>query len=271
MSEYYAVQRSDEYLEHYGIKGMKWGVRKAIESGNSRALGRQYKKAAKKLAKLEKRASSGKKYAKRAAMYGAGAAAAGGLALAGTGGVASGLSRLGGAAAKGSTALGAALSKSKHGKVRKVGAALLKGGAHAGAGLGAASNAVAGWGAKNSVGTSLYKSGIKAWNSKALSTKGGAQVKRAMNNALVNTGHKGVGGQLDKLHKINNNTYARLGAAALGAGLGAAAARNAYKAATTKRAAKKAAQFRSEMNKAFAGTQYANGAPRQGKRRKRRS
>lgn len=28
MSEYYAVQRSGEYLEHYGVKGMKWGVRR---------------------------------------------------------------------------------------------------------------------------------------------------------------------------------------------------------------------------------------------------
>lgn len=28
MSEYYAVRRSSEYLAHYGVKGMKWGVRK---------------------------------------------------------------------------------------------------------------------------------------------------------------------------------------------------------------------------------------------------
>ena len=28
MSSYYGVQRSSEYLAHYGVKGMKWGVRK---------------------------------------------------------------------------------------------------------------------------------------------------------------------------------------------------------------------------------------------------
>lgn len=28
MSEYYAVIRSTDYLAHYGVKGMKWGVRK---------------------------------------------------------------------------------------------------------------------------------------------------------------------------------------------------------------------------------------------------
>ena len=43
MAEYYAVERSPEYLAHYGIRGMKWGVRKAIASGNSRRLGRNKK------------------------------------------------------------------------------------------------------------------------------------------------------------------------------------------------------------------------------------
>ena len=28
MSQYYAVAYSDEYLEHFGIKGQKWGIRK---------------------------------------------------------------------------------------------------------------------------------------------------------------------------------------------------------------------------------------------------
>lgn len=55
MSEYYAVIRSDSELAHYGVKGMKWGVRKALAAkGNrgERKLARQYKKAARKLARL---------------------------------------------------------------------------------------------------------------------------------------------------------------------------------------------------------------------------
>lgn len=34
MAEYYAVDRSDEYLAHYGVFGMKWGIRKAKPEGN---------------------------------------------------------------------------------------------------------------------------------------------------------------------------------------------------------------------------------------------
>lgn len=57
MSEYYAVHRSEDHLQHYGVKGMKWGVRKALASGDSRKLNRQYRKAQKKLDKLNKRAN----------------------------------------------------------------------------------------------------------------------------------------------------------------------------------------------------------------------
>lgn len=80
MSEYYAVTRSGEELAHYGVRGMKWGVRKAILTGNDKKLGKLYKKAASHLAKLEKRAGSKKEYQKRAAKLGAAAVAAGGLA-----------------------------------------------------------------------------------------------------------------------------------------------------------------------------------------------
>ena len=55
MSEYYGVQRSTS-LSHYGVKGMKWGVRKAKETKNSKRLARHYKKANRKLQSLTRKA-----------------------------------------------------------------------------------------------------------------------------------------------------------------------------------------------------------------------
>ena len=87
MSEYYAVIRSTDHLAHYGVKGMHWGVRKAIEKGNAKRLERNYRKAAKKLKKLNEKANVGiqnenaekyNKMAKRSAKIGA--AGFGGLA-----------------------------------------------------------------------------------------------------------------------------------------------------------------------------------------------
>lgn len=58
MAKYYAIERSSDYLAHYGVRGMKWGVRKAIASGNSKRLARQYTKAQKRLNKLNQKADS---------------------------------------------------------------------------------------------------------------------------------------------------------------------------------------------------------------------
>ena len=55
MAEYYAVERSAEYLAHYGVRGMRWGVRKAKESGNQKRLERHYRKAQAHLKKLQDR------------------------------------------------------------------------------------------------------------------------------------------------------------------------------------------------------------------------
>lgn len=57
MGIYYGVERSGEYLAHYGVKGMRWGVRKAIDAKDTKALERHYDKAVRKLAKLQKRAN----------------------------------------------------------------------------------------------------------------------------------------------------------------------------------------------------------------------
>lgn len=59
MAYYYAIERSSEYLEHYGVKGMKWGVRKALARGDRAGLRRHYLKAAKKLGELSLNANRG--------------------------------------------------------------------------------------------------------------------------------------------------------------------------------------------------------------------
>ena len=57
-NEYYGTVTTptDDFLAHYGVRGMKWGVRKAMHKGTDRAWAKAYKKANKKLKKLEKRA-----------------------------------------------------------------------------------------------------------------------------------------------------------------------------------------------------------------------
>lgn len=57
MAKYYGVERSEEYLAHYGVKGMHWGVRRAIASGNAKRLEKQYTKALKKAKKLNTNAN----------------------------------------------------------------------------------------------------------------------------------------------------------------------------------------------------------------------
>lgn len=282
----YAIDRSDEYLEHYGIKGMRWGVRKAIERGGTglgnRRLARQYRKAQKKLAKLEKRANSGAKYARRAAALGAGAAAAGGLALAGTQGIANGIGHV----QRGAQAAGRALMNVRGNnpvahKLRNAGVAINEATKANGAmtkAMGGAYKSVRDWGNSNS----LAKKGIDALGglertnqgvAKALvNTRGSNQVAHQIRNAGVRLSEgstKTLGNAAKQLRGVNNNTIARIGAGAIGAGLAGAAGYNAYRAATTKRAAQKAADFRKEMNKTFAGTAY--GKQGGSKKRRRRS
>ena len=54
MQQYYGVTRSEQYLKHYGIRGMKWGVRRAREKGNNLALKYHYLRAKMKLNKLKR-------------------------------------------------------------------------------------------------------------------------------------------------------------------------------------------------------------------------
>ena len=257
----YAIERNDEYLAHYGVRGMKWGVRRALKSGNSARLSRQYAKASKKLAKLEKQAGKSKKYAKRAALLGAGAAAAGGLAAAGTEGVSRFMknnAKYAGKAVRGtgSAMVGAGQLASRLG-AKNIGGKLI------GSGYTLQSKGNKGANKVYNAGDALYRFG----NSKSISNAARDTIEKATRSSR-NAAVRNAGAQLHtSLNGVSNNTIARIGAGAVGAGLAAGAARNAYKAATAK---KKAERFRSEMNKAFAGTKYANGGNRQGKKRRRR-
>lgn len=56
MAIYYAVERSQSYLKHYGVKGMRWGVRRAKEHKDDKRLFKHWKKANKKLVKLKRKA-----------------------------------------------------------------------------------------------------------------------------------------------------------------------------------------------------------------------
>ena len=294
----YAIERDPEYLAHYGIKGMKWGVRKAIERGNQRALGRQYRKAQKKLAKLEKRAANGAKYARRAARLGAGAAAAGGLAALGTGGVSSAMAKIGAhggnamvRGGRGLTRAGSAVSNALYKAGVATGSKTLKKvGAHGGQAMIKAGKAMTNAGSGVSSGLYRGSQAVTRWgNSKSgIQTLAGRQLERAGRENIANASKLFKSGRLSRADyysamkagtgtvkkaqgmRYSNNAVARVGAGAVAAGLAGAAGYNAYRAATTKRAAKKAAQFRSEMNKAFKGTQYANGGNRQGKKRRSR-
>lgn len=280
----YAVERNGEYLAHYGIRGMKWGVRRAIAKGNTKHLDRQWQKAQKKLAKLEKQAGKSKKYAKRAVGLAAGAAAAGGLAALGTSGVNKVLNRGGAALSKGGAAVGKGLNKAGYaigkfgnsigagkvtGKINRglnlAGAAITKGSKAANAGMYKAGFAVGKWGNSNTVGKAMAK-GVHNANRSVTSAanKVLGQNARAFNAAAGQNASKAIRG----LNGVSNNTIARIGAGAVSAGLAAGAARNAYKAATVK---KKAEKFRSAMNESFKGTKYANGGqPRQGNKKRRR-
>lgn len=271
----YAVERNDEYLAHYGVRGMKWGVRRAIASGNTKHLDRQWQKAQKKLAKLKKQAGNSKKYARRAALMGAGAAAAGGLAIAGTSGVSNALKvtgRFGGKTMRslGNAAEGAGRAMLDAHKHARLGSALMTSGRNmrlaankVSTGLNGAHHVVNEWGRS----TSISDKARKALTSDSMQNLGRSyhgvmgQTVRNAGSTIGKTADKAAG----KLKGVSNNTIARIGAGAVGAGLAVGAARNAYKAATAK---KRAAKFESEMNKAFAGTKYGN-SNRQGKKRRR--
>lgn len=252
MPKYYGVARSSEYLAHYGVKGMKWGVRKAIERGSERALDRQWRKANRKLKKLTKLGVNKEKYKKRAIGYGAGAAALGGAALAGTSGISNMMLR--GAVRRSQIGykVGNLLGRIKgttdeERALARLGGRITENAKEHAASSGKRALAVRDWGKQNSIGQRLTGGPdvFPTYNSKG-------QVVMTTPNPNANS----------ILRKVTNDQYLR-GAAALGAaGLGVAAARNAYRAKTADRNMIRAAEWKREMDRTFAGTKY-------GKKRRR--
>ena len=220
-NEYYGAptRPNDDFLAHYGIKGMKWGVRKAVSSGSDRRLGRQYAKASRKLAKLERRAANGKKYAKRAALMGAGAAAAGGLAALGTSGVSTALSKGGVAAMNASKSVGYGLAKIP-GKnavsqlARKTGSAMYYNSGKLGNRIGQGALAVNKWGQGHSIGKAV-EGGIRNANVHAV---GGLNKAVGVGNNISKSVSDKAASAASKARGMTNNTYARIGAGVLGAG-----------------------------------------------------
>ena len=264
MPQYYGITRSSEYLAHYGVKGMKWGVRKAIERGSDRALARQYRKAQRKLNKLKKLGINKEKYKKRAIAYGLGAAKLGGLAAAGTSGVANGVGFVMKRSALGKAALSGRLKElsgsgifnnTNQGKaLAKYSDKLMQKAKDTAKRRGQLTSAIKNYGESDSIAKRL----VPVEPGRYMTTTSGG--KNVVNwSPDLNQNHIA--------RKITNEQYLR-GAAALGAaGLGVAAARNAYRAKTADKNILRAAQFQAEMNRAFAGTKYANGIPQKQRRK----
>ena len=273
MNEYYGAPttRMDDYLAHYGIKGMKWGVRKAVALGNQKMLDAHFRKAAKKLYKLQDKALHSGKYAAKAAGYGAAAAGAGTLAIGGTGLAAKGIKSAG----KAMEGAGRAMVDSR--KHAGIGNILRK----AGHGLSNAGESLGTWGrdgkkpAVNVKPSEITVNDIIAKSSRKKRIvgdgKGIHKEGRGLGIGQVgNSASNGIAANQPK--KMSNNTKFRIGAGVAALGLGAASARNAYIAAHGRKYMDKAEEFKRAMDDSFAGTKYQGyyiASPKQRKRRRR--
>ncbi len=234
MSEYYAVIRSTDHLAHYGVKGMKWGVRKAIAYGNDKALDRHFRKAAKKLRKLQDIGSNSPKYAAKAAAYGAAAAGTASIAIPGT----AGISKYLGAKGKKYKELGLSLYNLNAEKANTA-AKLAKKGKR----LSELSEHVKNWGEEKS-------SIIPSYDKPVL-------------------GKDGVW-KYEHVEAPSKNTVLRVGTGLAALGFAAKAGQNAYRASHGAKYRAKASEFKTEMDNVFRGTKYEGQYVAQSRKRKRR-
>ena len=229
-NEYYgssSVGSNKDFFAHYGVKGIKWGVRNAIALGNQKRLDRHFAKAVKKLNKLQDKALHSGKYAAKAAGYGAAAAGAGALAIGGTGLVKKGMNVTGKAM---ETAGRKMLDSHKHGTL---GTILTR----TGHSVNKAGDAVGTWG--NLKSKPVYKK----------------IAKTVTDRVTGKTKTVFVYSQVGK--RMSNDTKFRIGAGAAALGLGALAAKNAYTASNSRKYYDKASRFKTAMDDAFSGTKYS--------------
>ena len=221
MPEYYAVIRSTDHLAHYGVKGMRWGVRKAIAYGNEKALDRHFRKAAKKLRKLTDIGMNSPKYAAKAAAYGAAAAGTASVAGLGTKGIANYLGR-----------------KAK--KYNDLASSIINGHINLSPEKAARLNAYATRASKTA-------QNINEWGKKKSSIfKGYNKVVQDADGTYGYVRTKG----------LTKNQVLRAGSGLAALGLAAKAGQNAYRASHGAKYRAKASNFKTEMDNAFKGTKY---------------
>lgn len=216
---YYGVTRSTDHLAHYGVKGMKWGVRRALARGNDKAVDRHFRKAAKKLRKLQDIGLHSGKYAAKSAAYGAAATGVGTLAVGGT-------------EMAGNIVLSAAKRYANRGMHTK---------------------------AQYNRYTKMRNAGqdIKNYGNKVYATKPvTSYIENAAGERELIPGTKVFKTKTEYKPIITGNTLYRIGTGALAAGLAAKAAQNAYRAKNGAEYRQKAADFKNEMDAAFKGTRY---------------